>query len=781
MKLVDSELAFPSRKDRRPTIHTIAPLIESLESRVLLSVSLVLAGTQSIAVGTNYNVSDDFDAHQSEMQIAVNPTNPLNVIAISHSIDHHSNLRAMDTWRSMDGGLSWSRTPIDATVDGDGNAVHRFDPAITFDAYGTAYIAYGTITPQAWPDPDLVRLIVARSDDGGASCSQATIVDQATVLESGGFPDKWIVTTGPDPEIPGQRNIYVGYIHVEIGPVYSVFAAASYDRGETFTITSLSNSAGHFPAPTVDADGRVYIVWDTLGGALYMAVSNDAGETFSNPIDVTDSSLVASPSPKRIAAQPDRGIAAVPSIAVHDGRIYVAYVTLGSGGGDNTDVVIRYSDDDGQSWSDEKTVHAPSTASQFHPWMKIDTSSGAIGVIFYDTRNDSNNRKVEAWAAVSIDRGDTWVEVPLSIDQWNQTVQSDQSRDNIQRFFGNYLEYIGFDFRDGTLRALWADNRDNLADLEAYTASAAIISSGNQLIIQGDDHVANPDDIITVRRSAANSTFIEVVFGTGSSAVIQYAGLLASIGSITIDGGTGNDTITIARDLGVPVTVNVNSGNTVTFPAGTNLKELNIAGGGAVHLAAQATPNHPEGTLVVESLSISGGGLLDLWNSSMIIDYTGSVGTLVDDIRLHLWDGRLQTSADEPEGTRMGYGDNASPVLGFIIFAGQDVDSTSLLMKFTYGGDANLDGQVNLSDLGILSDNWETNGPWTSGDFNYDGFVDLGDLGILAGNWEAGTSSPMFMPQDYQDFFNEIDDLGLSEEEISHLLELLLVAELVHG
>jgi hypothetical protein len=65
------------------------------------------------------------------------------------------------------------------------------------------------------------------------------------------------------------------------------------------------------------------------------------------------------------------------------------------------------------------------------------------------------------------------------------------------------------------------------------------------------------------------------------------------------------------------------------------------------------------------------------------------------------------------------------------------------LIKFTYGGDANLDGQVDVTDLGALATSWQTNAPWTGGDFNYDGFVDVSDLGILATDWQLGVGSPL--------------------------------------
>lgn len=57
-------------------------------------------------------------------------------------------------------------------------------------------------------------------------------------------------------------------------------------------------------------------------------------------------------------------------------------------------------------------------------------------------------------------------------------------------------------------------------------------------------------------------------------------------------------------------------------------------------------------------------------------------------------------------------------------------------------GDANMDGQVNVGDLGILASNWNGTGKtWLQADYNYDGVVNVGDLGVLASNWNAGVTS----------------------------------------
>ena len=70
-------------------------------------------------------------------------------------------------------------------------------------------------------------------------------------------------------------------------------------------------------------------------------------------------------------------------------------------------------------------------------------------------------------------------------------------------------------------------------------------------------------------------------------------------------------------------------------------------------------------------------------------------------------------------------------------FHGQAVNPGAVVIKYTYEGDVNLDGSVNVADLGILASNWQRSGNWSRGDFNYDGTVDTIDFNILAANFGA--------------------------------------------
>jgi hypothetical protein len=224
-------------------------------------------------------------------------------------------------------------------------------------------------------------------------------------------------------------------------------------------------------------------------------------------------------------------------------------------------------------------------------------------------------------------------------------------------------------------------------------------------------------------------------------------------------------TITTAAGTGVALTgLLTASGRTITKAGAGSVQfenvraaALNVVGGSA-QIASGLTPNSPAGLSVVQSLTIASGASLDLTNNSFVIDYSGPVGSLVDEVRQHLQTGRLYSSLADASH-RLAYADRAS---------------SGILIKFTFAGDANLDGQVDVTDLGALATDWQTNNVWTGGDFNYDGFVDVTDLGILATNWQAGVGLPL-APSRLEDAMQAV---GLSPINVPEPATLILLGSL---
>jgi hypothetical protein len=76
-------------------------------------------------------------------------------------------------------------------------------------------------------------------------------------------------------------------------------------------------------------------------------------------------------------------------------------------------------------------------------------------------------------------------------------------------------------------------------------------------------------------------------------------------------------------------------------------------------------------------------------------------------------------------------------------FDGQSVGSADVLVKYTYFGDANLDGTVNATDYIAIDNGFNSSGnSWVNGDFNYDGVVNGDDYSLIdnAYNTQGGVS-----------------------------------------
>ncbi len=218
--------------------------------------------------------------------------------------------------------------------------------------------------------------------------------------------------------------------------------------------------------------------------------------------------------------------------------------------------------------------------------------------------------------------------------------------------------------------------------------------------------------------------------------VLSLWGNWSSSGTININGGS--------FQAGASTT-GTNSGR-ISYSSGSlSVGTLQLIAGGNVILSSGA-----DKTLRVTAISIetASGSRIDLADNKAIVDYTGtspidSIYQLVKSGSTGGWTGNgITSSSAAVDATKaIGYGENSVLQLGS--FGGYGVDSTCVLLKFTWRGDANLDGQVDITDLGKLATAWQTAESWVNGDFNYDGFVDISDLGILATNWQLGVGSPM--------------------------------------
>jgi hypothetical protein len=162
------------------------------------------------------------------------------------------------------------------------------------------------------------------------------------------------------------------------------------------------------------------------------------------------------------------------------------------------------------------------------------------------------------------------------------------------------------------------------------------------------------------------------------------------------------------------------------------------------------TPNGTDtGTSRVTAISVSGTSKLDLNDNDLVVDYAAATplpaiqAAIASAFAGGAWNGNGITStsaaaaAASAHWTALGYAEATDLFTTFpATFSGQTVDSSSVLVRYTASGDANLDGTVDTVDFNLLAASFSQSGKrWFNGDFDYSGTVDTVDFNLLASNF----------------------------------------------
>ncbi len=212
-------------------------------------------------------------------------------------------------------------------------------------------------------------------------------------------------------------------------------------------------------------------------------------------------------------------------------------------------------------------------------------------------------------------------------------------------------------------------------------------------------------------------------------------------------------TLTLNGSLAPTATVNANG--SVIFGANPNtgilartIGTLNIGvntnGTGTAQIALPSASTN-RNVLIVSALNLGGSsgaweGLLDLTSNDLIVhngDPVQITNQIASGYNGGAWNGAAgitSSSAATATNTALGIelNNNGSGGKYFSTFDGQTVSNTDVLVKYTYFGDANLDGVVNGSDYTLIDNGFNNSlTGWHNGDFNYDGVVNGDDYTLI--------------------------------------------------
>ncbi|MCW8804806.1 MAG: T9SS type A sorting domain-containing protein [Ignavibacteriaceae bacterium] len=378
----------------------------------------------------NIRVNSDTLNVCNEPSIALNPTNPNNlVIGVNNTY----------FFSSFDAGESWTEGKMYSSMGVWG------DPSLAFDLNGNCFFAHLSGEPPIsgrWAD----RIVIQKSTDGGLTWNDGTF----TGLNRPKFEDKeWLTVDLTSSSY--QNNIYTAWTEFD-----SLFVAdtnfksrelfsRSTDEGETWsTPIKLNEIDGDCQdddntiqgaTPAIGPEGELYMAWAGPEGILFDR-SFDGGVTFGDDIFVSEHvggwgwgndipGIYGNGLPQTICDV---------SNSSNRGTVYIIWADQRNGI-TNTDIFLIKSTDHGSTWSNVKRVNDDNTyRPQFYPWMSIDPITGIMYIVYYDRRSTISTM-TEVYVARSTDGGESFYNFKISESPFETT---------LQKFLGDYINIVAY-------------------------------------------------------------------------------------------------------------------------------------------------------------------------------------------------------------------------------------------------------------------------------------------------------------------------------------------------
>jgi hypothetical protein len=446
---------------------------------------------------------------QNESSIAVNPTNPENLIA--SAVDYRD---TSATWIyvSHDGAKTWTNLKLGRPHKGWSASN---DPSVTFDLDGTAYLVIGAFGKRSsglqGQAVENGVYILRSTDEGRTWTSHIPVIEhrgEQTIDST--FEDKYYIWCDNSETSPFKGHLYIPWKRVWAkDSATQIVISKSTDKGDSWSSpiavsprlpgSSEDTTYGQsFPLAVTGPNGEIYLVWNNgIEHAVGFARSTDGGVTWTEPrlihrYNIFGKTKEIEPGIWRHVLKDKVRAEAYPSLVVditNGPRSGWLYLTWAADRVPN--VYFSRSTDMGETWSEPVIVHSDTTNDQFWQWIALDRTNGDIAVMYLDSRDDPNNIEVASYVSYSSDGGTTWT------DRRAADVSSDLRKNP---FRGNVFagDYSGCAFHNGIIYPSWVDMRSavqNIYDSDVYTA---LININKPAFVENFDAItipAEPDKI----------------------------------------------------------------------------------------------------------------------------------------------------------------------------------------------------------------------------------------------------------------------------------------------
>ena len=293
--------------------------------------------------------------------------------------------------------------------------------------------------------------------------------------------------------------------------------------------------------------------------------------------------------------------------------------------------------------------------------------------------------------------------------------------------------------------------------LNIGTAGGSISDAGGTLTFTAAPNWAGNLTLSSGTINFSINTGSTTVTGSPTLTIASNATVNES-GSVDPLGQAGREVNVInSSTLGLFINSGIKTAGTITgtgnlaIASGASLtavqvQQNNLTLGGSLAIARR-TGVRSSTVSIVNSLNLVGtAATLDLSNNDLIV-HNGNLATLTGAIQSGYhngaWNGSgiVSTAAasDTTHLTTLGIiinSNGAGPLFGSGTtlgqFDGQNPGISDVLVKFTYYGDANLDGKIDASDYSRIDNGFvqQLTG-WYNGDFNYDGVINGSDYTLI--------------------------------------------------
>ncbi len=453
------------------------------------------AAHAQITSSPDVNVSK-MNQFQSECAIIKNPVNHQELFASCNNGGP-----GLFAARSTNLGATWTYPDVaDQTLaDGDQNQgpLACCDPTLAWDSFGNLYLGY--------LDSGIANVVILISTDSGQTFNTLQsfpgvgLVDQPTVVAADTTDPNapvavWFVwNDGGSMKASGAPVTGLGMVGA-FGPVQAIPGTNRCSFGDitiapsgvvvqTCQATNTNEGPGQIRVNT-DADG--------LGpgnfGAAVVATMTNCGPFDAIPAqDVRTVDAEAGLAYDRFPTSP------------HFGRLYLVYTEETVDENNDTDIMVRYSDDDGGTWSDPpirvNDDPAMPIRSQFLPKIASNPLSGNIAVCWHDARNSPNNDSMQEFCSIA---------TPATADpvffvnaQVGDALAGNDGSNPPPAGIADiqYGDYSGMSYFQGRVHPIWADdsNLDNPdpTRYDAFTDQAL----GGAMAMEGDPHIVTVDGV----------------------------------------------------------------------------------------------------------------------------------------------------------------------------------------------------------------------------------------------------------------------------------------------